>query len=87
MKITKNIIIIGSTGTVGQHAVKLVQNDLSSFNTLAVVAHSNYNGLASDAKKIQAKSAIIIDNEHYLKLKNILDVSNKNCFEVYLNSF
>ncbi len=76
MKITKNIIIIGSTGTVGQHAVKLVQNDLSSFNTLAVVAYSNYNGLASDAKKIQAKSAIIIDNEHYLKLKNILDVTN-----------
>ncbi len=59
----KNVVILGSTGSIGTNAVKvaLEQNDL--FNVLGLVARNSVDSLANQARRLNCKT-IITSNEN-----------------------
>jgi 1-deoxy-D-xylulose-5-phosphate reductoisomerase len=68
----KTISILGSTGSVGQSTVKVLQAQSDSYNVQALTAHQNWELLAEQAIALKAKIAAIGDEKYYGDLKNAL---------------
>lgn len=69
---TKSITILGSTGSVGQSTVKVLQAQGLPYNIRALTANSNVELLAQQAVKLKAKYAVIADESLYGDLKQAL---------------
>ena len=72
MRTPKRISILGSTGSIGQSALKVVGAGSASsepeFEIEALVAGSNVDMLIAQARKFKPKRAVIADENLYLKL-------------------
>ena len=75
----KKISIFGATGSIGTNSCKIISNNLSKYKVEVLSANKNYKKLASLAKKLNSKYAIISDNRYYKLLKNELNGSNVKC--------
>ena len=73
---TKSITILGSTGSVGQSTVKVLQAQDSPYNIIALTANSNVELLAKQAVQLKAKYAVIADESRYEDLKEALSGTN-----------
>jgi len=69
---SKNISIIGSTGSIGKSALNLFDNTLSDYKVLALSANENVEELARQVKKYKPKYAVITkpDKAKILKCAN-----------------
>ena len=69
---SKNISIIGSTGSIGKSALNLFDNTLSDYKVLALSANENVEELARQVKKYKPKYAVITkpDKAKILKRAN-----------------
>lgn len=63
---------MGSTGSVGQSTVDVIASQSALFEVQAVTAHSNVKRLAEQARKLNAKQAVIADERHFQDLKELL---------------
>jgi len=72
----KTVTILGSTGTIGQNTLKLIASAPESFSVYGLTAHKNVQLLAEQAKKFQAKIAVIEDKNLLNELKEALQGSN-----------
>ena len=61
----KKIAILGSTGSIGQNLLKIVNRDKKQYEIVLLTANKNYLQLLKQAKKF--------------KVKNII-IKNKQCF-------
>ena len=68
----KRVTILGSTGSVGQTALRLIADHLDDFDLYALIADRNAQDLARDARRFGAKYAALADNQCYQDLKNAL---------------
>jgi 1-deoxy-D-xylulose-5-phosphate reductoisomerase len=68
----KYLTILGSTGTIGQNTLKLMDAHPQHFSLVALTAGDNVTLLAAQAKKYKPKRAIIANAAHYGELKNAL---------------
>lgn len=68
----KSISILGSTGSVGQSTIKVLQGQAGSYDVQALTANSNAALLAEQAKSLNAKCAVIADEKFYPELKEAL---------------
>ncbi len=68
---SKSVTILGSTGTIGQNTLSLIQDD-KKISVEALTARSNVSLLAEQAKKFNAKIAVIEDQNCYEELKSAL---------------
>lgn len=71
----KKISIFGVTGSIGQSTSKVICHQDTEYDVRAVTANTDFKGLAEQAKKLNAKKAIIADESYYDDLKELLSGS------------
>ena len=68
----KRVSVFGSTGFIGRKAVQILSDDSCSFEVEALVAKKNSFLLAAQAKALNAKMAVVADENQYKDLKEHL---------------
>ena len=68
----KNIVIFGSTGSIGVNALEVVSRFPDRFKVVGLSANNNYKLLAEQAEKFKVDSVNIGNKEHYSNLKSLL---------------
>jgi len=81
----KKIAILGSTGSIGQNLLKIIEKDKTNFDILLLTANTDYKLLFKQAKKFKVKNLIIKDKKSFEILKKKLSNSNINIFNNYEN--
>jgi 1-deoxy-D-xylulose-5-phosphate reductoisomerase len=78
----KNIVILGSTGSIGTSALAGLDRERARYNIIALSAAENIEALAAQAKKYRPKYAAILnsDKEHLLKVKGVKTLSGEQSF-------
>jgi 1-deoxy-D-xylulose-5-phosphate reductoisomerase len=71
----RRVAILGSTGSVGCNTVELVAASPDAYEVEALVALRNVERLASQARQVRAKLAVIADESRYRALKSLLEGS------------
>lgn len=68
----KNIAILGSTGSIGKNAIKVIDALGPEYNILALTANSSVKLLAAQAKKLRPRYIALTNASHYKDLVNEL---------------
>lgn len=68
----KQVSILGATGSIGRSTVDLLLRDPAAFEVEALTANTDVAGLASTARKLNARIAVIGDAGLYQPLKEAL---------------
>ncbi len=79
----KKIAILGSTGSIGENTVKIIQNNKKDFNVIFLSTNTNIKKLLKQTSILKPKSVIIFDKKSYLKNKEKFIIKNVKVF----NSF
>lgn len=69
---SRNISILGSTGSIGESAIRLIELHPDKFNVTAISAYNNVEKLAEQARKLRCKRAVIGNESLYNDLKSAL---------------
>ena len=67
----KKIIILGSTGSIGNTTIKILLKNKKNFDVTLLTANTNYVKLLSQAKKLKCKNIIVFNKENFFKAKII----------------
>ena len=81
--IIKKIGILGSTGSIGENTVKIIQNNKQDFNVIFLSTNTNVKKLLKQSSVLKPKSVIIFDKKSYLKNKKKFTIKKIKVF----NSF
>lgn len=73
----KNIVILGSTGSIGRQTLEVIGHLGSGYRVLALTAGSNKELLAQQVRRYRPKIAVLRDEEAARELKKELE--NENC--------
>ena len=65
----KKIGILGSTGSIGENTVKIIQNNKKDFDIVFLSTNTNVKKLLKQSSILKPKSVIIFDEQKYLKYK------------------
>lgn len=68
----KKIALLGSTGSIGQQVIQVVENNSNQFEIFAITAKGSYNLLIKQAKQLKPKYVVIADENHYSTVKKSL---------------
>ena len=68
----RRVAILGSTGSVGCNTVELIAADRNAYEVEALVALRNVERLASQAREVRARLAVVADESRYRVLKSLL---------------
>jgi len=68
----KNLIIFGSTGSIGKNCLEVVSRFQDRFKIIGLAANNNYELLAEQAAKFKASSVLITNAEHQHQLRKLL---------------
>ncbi len=71
----RRVTILGSTGSVGTNTLDLIERQPAAFEVEALTAHRSVADLASQARRVRAKRAVIADDSLYGELKDALSGS------------
>jgi 1-deoxy-D-xylulose-5-phosphate reductoisomerase len=71
----RRVAILGSTGSVGCNTVELIAADPGAYEVEALVALRNVERLASQARQVGARLAVVADESRYRSLKSLLEGS------------
>ena len=68
----KDLIILGSTGSIGQNTLSIIQKYRNNYNIKLLSTNKNLNKIIQQAKRFKVKNVIINDlNKFKLAKKNI----------------
>ena len=70
----KNLVILGSTGSIGKSLLKIISKDKKNFNIILLSANKNFKQLLNQTKKFNVKNVIVNNEKSYEKFKKY----NKN---------
>ena len=70
--IIKKIGIFGSTGSIGENTVKIIQNNKKDFDVIFLSTNINIAKLLKQSSILKPKSVIIFDEKKYAKYKKNL---------------
>ena len=68
----RSVTILGSTGSVGQSTVDLIARDPASYRVEALVAGNSVEALAEQARRLNARVAVVANPQRYRALKDAL---------------
>ena len=68
----KKIVILGSTGSIGQNTFNIIKNDKKNFDIVLLTTNKNINKILQQAKQLKVKNILVSSVPHYLKLKKKL---------------
>ncbi len=72
----RKVSILGSTGSVGQSTIDLIERNPENFEVVALTANGNAEALAEQARRLGAKLAVVADEAAYDELKTALSGSD-----------
>ncbi len=72
----KTVSILGSTGSVGCNTIDLINHTPKQFNVQALSANNNVELLAEQARKVNARLAVVANPNLYNELKDALAGTN-----------
>ena len=83
----RSVTILGSTGSVGQSTVDLIERQPDHYRVEALVAGKSVDGLADQARRLRARLAVVADPTRYAALKEalasdapaVIDLLDCNC--------
>ena len=81
----KKIIILGSTGSIGQNTLKIIESNKNNFQVILLSTNKNFNRIFKQAKKFKVKNIIINNFNQYLKAKEKFKRSNIRIFNKFDN--
>jgi 1-deoxy-D-xylulose-5-phosphate reductoisomerase len=64
----KKVIILGSTGSIGQNTVRVI-NDLGTYKVVGLAAYGNHRLLAEQALQLKPQIISLIENKHQKSLR------------------
>lgn len=70
--IPKSVTVLGSTGSIGKSAARLLELHRDRFTVEALTANANVEALAEQAIRLKAQRAVIGDEARYMELKSLL---------------
>lgn len=79
---TKNIAILGSTGSIGKNLLEIVSKNKKQFKIILLTANNNYKELLKQARIFKVKN-LIISNPEIFKL--LINNKEKNNYNIYNN--
>ena len=68
----RRITILGSTGSIGCNTLDLIQRNPEAYQVEALTANTNVETLASQARKMNARFAVVADESKFGALKEAL---------------
>lgn len=68
----KSVTILGSTGSIGQSTVKIIEAHRDKYDVRILTAYSNYTLLAQQALSLQPQKVVIGKEEFFAPLKDLL---------------
>lgn len=68
----KRIAILGSTGSIGTQALEVIQTHPDYFEVEVLTAQNNADLLIAQAKKFKPNAVVIVNEDHYAKVKEAL---------------
>ena len=66
MKSKKDIILLGSTGSIGESALRLIRENRDKFNLIGVSAHNNVRLLSEIVNEFDVPN-VVLSNATYAK--------------------
>ena len=72
----KNIVILGSTGSIGEQALEIVREHPEQFKVLALTCNSSWQKLAKQVEEFNPKYALLCDKESAMTLEHRPEVSD-----------
>jgi 1-deoxy-D-xylulose-5-phosphate reductoisomerase len=72
----KRISILGSTGSIGDSTIDLIERDLGSYKVVALTANGNWAKLAEQAKRLKPEMVALAGAAGYTELKAALSGTN-----------
>lgn len=72
----ERLSILGSTGSIGVQTLDIVRRNPERFSVTALVAHSRWEQLATQAREFGVERVAIGDEQHYTALKEALKDTN-----------
>ena len=79
----KNIVILGSTGSIGKNTFNIISKDKKNFDIKLLSTNKNVSEIIKQAKEFNVKNIIINDYDEFIKTK----LKNKNKNITIFNSF
>ena len=70
--VVKNIVILGSTGSIGQNALKVIDALGAEYKVLALSAHSKVELLAQQVKKYKPKAVAITNSVNVGQFRKLI---------------
>jgi len=61
----QNLVILGSTGSIGEQALDIVDEHSDRFNVLALSCNTNWRKLAEQVNRFQPQYALLCDSENF----------------------
>ena len=80
IKKKKKIVILGSTGSIGESTLKIISKDIKNFDVILLSAKNNYKKLVKQAKKFKARNILIKNKNLLIKTKKLV---NKKKIKVF----
>ncbi len=77
----RNIVILGSTGSIGKSALDIVDKNPDKLNVIALTAHSDYEQLAAQVQKYKPTHVTLSDRKSLAKLKSLINDSSVTVVE------
>ncbi len=81
----KNIVILGSTGSIGKSLLSIIKKNKKFFNIILLTANTDYKTLFNQAKKFKVKNLIITDKDCFKILKEKCKKKNINVYNNFNN--
>ena len=81
----KNIVILGSTGSIGKNLLSIIKKDKKNFNIKILSTNKNVTKIVKQAKDFKVKKIIISNNKKFLIAKEKykkLDIKFYNSFSI-----
>ena len=69
----KQICILGSTGSIGTQALQVIEEHSDLYEVYALTANNRVEQLAEQARKFRPAAVVIANEQHYERLKALLD--------------
>ncbi len=69
---SKNVVILGATGSIGASTLAIIEQHPDKFKVLAISGHSNVNKLAELARQFKPKFVVISDSSQYTQLSRLI---------------
>ena len=76
----KNIVILGSTGSIGKNTIHILAKDKKNINIILLSANKNYKELIKQVNLFKVKNIIITNKINFLLAKKILKNKKVNIF-------